>query len=168
MERREIPRSRVKGALLTMGALAFVLISAWMMTVEDTHRGLPTGVIGLVGIVFFGACLVFGARMLIDSRPGLVVRAEGFEDYSSGIAVGFVPWSDIREISVLSITGQRFIAVRVTNPEEYMKRGSAMQRMAHRGNMKLCGTPITISANTLRISLDELVRLLEQGARSIR
>ncbi|MFN0252957.1 MAG: STM3941 family protein [Kofleriaceae bacterium] len=164
METRAISRSRVKGAALTLGSLGFVALSAWMMTLgETTRRGLPTEVIGLVGIVFFGACLGFGVRMVFDRRPGFVLREDGFEDYSSGVAVGFVPWGDIREIAVLRISGQRFIAVRVNNPEVYARRGTAIQRMAHRANMKLCGTPVTISSNTLRISFDELVRLLEEG-----
>lgn len=150
--------------MVTLGSLAFVVIGAWMLARGGTYKGLPAPVIGGVAILFFGACLVYGVRTLLDRRPGLILRADGFEDRSSGVAVGFVPWSDVREIAVMTITGQRFIAIRVVNPEVYATRGTAMQRMAHRANTRMCGTPIAISANTLRISLDELLQLFQQGA----
>jgi hypothetical protein len=165
METREIPRSNGKGVMLTLGSLAFVVAGVWMLVRGGRHEGLPTPIIGGVAVVFFGACLVYGVRVLLDRSPGFVLRADGFEDRSSGVAVGFVPWRDVREIAVMSITGQRFITVRVNNPEVYAARGSAIQRLARRANARMCGTPITISTNTLRVSFDELMRLLEAGAR---
>lgn len=155
-----IARSRVKLVMLTLGSLGFVALGVWMVTVADTHRGIPTPVIGIASIVFFGACAVFGIRSLLDRTPGMVLRADGFEDRSSGVAVGFVPWSDVRELAMFRMRGQRFIAVHVVNPAVYEARGSALQRAAHRATTRMCGTPITISTNALRISCDELMRLV--------
>lgn len=165
METREIPRNRAKGIAIMLGALSFVALGAWMVAMNETHRGIPTPVIGVAGIVFFGAAFVYGVRTLRDRRPGFVVGPDGFEDRSSAVAVGFVPWTDVRELAVMRLSGQRFIAVRVANPATYVERGSAWQRVARKANIRLCGTPITISTNTLRISTDELVQLLSAGIR---
>lgn len=149
---------------LVLGALAFVVIGAWMIVVGDSHRGIPTPIIGVASIAFFGAAFVYGVRSLLDSTPGLVLREDGFEDRSSGVAVGFVPWSEVRELAVMSIAGQRFLAVRVHEPAKYAARGNWWQRAAHRSNTVRCGTPIAISSNALRISFDALVRLFEVRA----
>lgn len=163
MVTRAIERSRVKAMVLTLGALAFVVTGVWMVTIDDRYRGLPTPVIGGASILFFGACLVYGVRKLFDKTPALIVRGDGFDDRSSAVAVGFVPWSDVREIAVMRVSGQRFIAVRVHDTQKYVDRGTSFQRMARRANTGLCGTPVTISASALRISFDELKQLLEAG-----
>ncbi len=119
--------------------------------------------IGLLSIAFFGATLGYGVRLLVRGGPGLVLDENGFDDRSSGVAVGFVPWSDVRELAVLSISGQTFLAVRVHDPRAYAARGGRLARAAHRANIRMCGTPITISANQLAVSFDDLVRMFEAG-----
>lgn len=162
----EIRRSRGKLALLVLGSAAFVALSLWMLTLEDTEISALHQVVAVVGVAFFGLALLYGLRALLDPRPGLVVRAEGFEDHSSPVAVGFVPWSDVTAIEVhrLSVRGanERVLVVKVRDPAPYAARGNVLARMARTQNLRMVGSPITLSSKSLRCSLDELARTLAE------
>jgi hypothetical protein len=51
------------------------------------------------------------------------------------------------------------LVIRVMSPEAYIERGNPLKRSLNRMNFKLCGSPLAISATTLKINFDELVRL---------
>lgn len=162
----EIPRSRGKLALLVLGAAAFVALCGWMLTLDDSKISALHQVVAVVGVAFFGLALLYGLRALFDPRPGLVVRGDGFEDRSSPVAVGFVPWREVTAIEIykLSVRGasERVLVVKVRDPAPYAARGGALARMARRENLRMVGSPITLSSKSLRISLDELARIFEQ------
>lgn len=156
--KRAIPRSRTKVLALALGSAAFVALGVALVAIGGAR--VP---IGVVTIAFFGAALGYAVRLMFRGGPGLVLDERGFDDRSSRGAVGFVPWGDVRELAVLSIAGQTFLAVRARDPAVYAARGGRLVQAAHRANIRLCGTPITISANQLAVSFDELVRLFEAG-----
>jgi hypothetical protein len=53
---------------------------------------------GLAGIIFFGFVGFYLLKKLFNKKPGLIISNSGIVDNSSGISVGFIPWSDIKEI----------------------------------------------------------------------
>lgn len=156
-----IARSRRKTLALAVLSCLFVTAGAWMVAEGATYLGLPTSVIGVAAIVCFGVALVFAVARLFDRRPGLVLSAAGFDDRSSGVAVGFVPWRDVRRLAVMSTMGTSYLAVFVEGAETYAKRGNLLQRVARRANLGSSGTPITITSGLLAISFDEMVRQFE-------
>jgi hypothetical protein len=167
--------SKVKLSLITIGSFAFVAIGIWMLglenqTVEGSRFTEPDYVNGvaMAAIAFFGVCGIFGLKKMSDHRPGVLLTPDGFYDNSSGVAAGIVTWSDVSGVSEYSMQGQRFVSVLLKDPETYVNRGSTLRRMANRANMKLCGTPVNISANSLKISYEELLKLFETYLESSR
>ncbi len=167
--RLSIPLSKTSILALLVGALAFVALGAWMLTFSDAEilqqRRLANPLafrgIAITGVVFFGACGAVAVRKLLDDRPGLVIGPEGVTDHASGVAAGLVPWRDITGIESHVLQGQRFVVLRLRDPARYAGRGNALVRMLHRANTRMVGSPVSISANALKISYDELLATLD-------
>jgi len=170
LEEKVIELSKVKIILITLGAITFVLLGVWFFsldaeTIESQRRfNSPTLVygIGFISIVFFGLCGLFGIKKIFDKSPGLVVSSDGILDNSSGISAGIIPWSEVVSIGEYQVQKQKFISIQVTDPEKYANNGNALKRMANRANIKICGTPINISANSLKINYRELLETITE------
>ena len=165
LQEKVIELNRVKIILLISGAIIFVLIGAFFLSlspesIESQHRhNSPTLIygIGITSISFFGLCGLVGLRKLFDRSPGLIISSEGIFDNSSGVSAGMVPWSDIVGIGEYQVQKQKFITIHVIDPNKYASRGNALKRMANRANIRMYGTPVSITSNTLKISYSELL-----------
>lgn len=170
-EEKRIELSRARLVLVILGALLMAGLGGWMMLadeqgslIETLRRFCPPAAVHVVGgaaLLFFGGCAVYGVRKLFDRKPGLILNAQGLVDNSSGVAAGFIPWSEIRGVSPLFLGRQQMVSVHLVDPERYVARGNAVKRALNRANMGVCGTPIVISPTVLAVSFDELMRTLE-------
>jgi hypothetical protein len=169
MDQLEIQLSKTKLTLMAIGSLAFVI--AGICGVINPTRFIsflyrsPTFIFlsGLAGIIFFGFVGFYLLKKLFDKKPGLIISNNGIVDNSSGISVGFVPWSDIKEIKETMVANQKFINLIVKNPQHYIEgQPTKLKRWIVKRNYKSFGTPIGISANGLKYNYDELKLLLQQ------
>lgn len=166
-EEKVIELSKTKLLLLIFGSLAFIGIGAWMVLPDsgqiEPQRSFndPLFVhgIGWVAIVFFGWCGVIGIRKFFDKKPSLVFSSVGITDNSSGVSAGLIPWSEISGFNIYAIQKQKMLIVLVKNPDKYIEVGSVVKRTLNRANYKMCGSPIAITSNSLKISFDELLKL---------
>ena len=157
-----------KTALIFLCSICFGGIGLWMVvdssTISETstRSDSPAFVagMGIIGILFFGACGVWAARKLYGNSPGLILSKEGLTDKTSAISAGFVPWSDIKAIKEHSVRGHKFVAVEVIDPDKYRKSGSFLQRILKQFNQSFYGTPIHISSHSLEISYYELLEAI--------
>lgn len=175
MDKIEIPLSKKKLALLLLGSLAFVACGTWFVVrppaIDHPVFGNPAFIFiaGILSILFFGSCAVLIIRKLPDQRAGLILDADGFTDNSSGVAAGFVPWSDVETFSVTEVQRQKIILVHIKNSDSYISRQeSILKQKAMKLNQKYYGTPLSITANGLAIGFDELHRLLNDHLSSFR
>lgn len=166
--RLEIPLSKSKLLLLLCGALGFVAIGLWFImsppVIQNSFWGNPlkTRLAGYASVIFFGLCAFFLIRKLPDKRPGMIIDNNGLEDNSSGISGRRIPWSDISNISFIEIQRQKIILLEVKNPQEYISnQTSSFKKKIMEMNFKLYGTPLSLSSNGLKISFDELYKLLQ-------
>jgi hypothetical protein len=151
-----IGRSRVKAVLAVLGCVLFVIASLAILTVGSA-LSFVIGVLGLITFGCFGlAWVVLGLRR----GPGLIIDDEGFDDASSATAVGRVPWSDVAFVGEWSTFSSRVVVVEVRHPETYLSRVSWFGRLAARLNVRLVGSPVTLSSVSLRTSHDALLELL--------
>lgn len=167
-DRIAIPSSKVKLVLLTVGALLFVGAGIWLFDIADTQsRYAPIYVKGIsvLAIGFFGLCALYGLLRLFDGAPGLVLDREGIIDNSSGVAAGRVAWREIRDIRVMSVSGQRFLAFVVNDPEKYLGKGNIVSRLFVKLNYKMYGTPIFISSHSLKVKFEDLEKLIQDFRR---
>ena len=162
-DRVEIPLSKVKIVTIMFGGILFVATGFWMFWMADRQQEfLPMymKVAGASLIIFFGACVLYMIVKIYDDRPGLIIDSRGITDNSSGIAAGLITWESIKQIEKKYIKGQRFIAIKVANPNRYIERESGLKRIFMNMNLKMYETPIYISSNSLKIDYDELWSLL--------
>ena len=168
-EETVIELSKSKTILLILGSVAFVATGIWILSldtpaIESLPRyGSPWFVygVGITATLFFGLAGAVGLKKLFDKAPGLVLDGEGFTDNTSGVSAGLVPWSEVVEIGQYQVQKQKLISIHVVDPEKYVNRGNPLKRMTNRANLKMCGTPINISSNSLKISYDELLETFE-------
>src|SRR5579859_4234956 len=77
-----IRQSQGAGKLLTLFVLGIFL-------------GVFTLLVGfLLGTLYF--------RQIIKNGPALIIDNAGFTDYSSALAAGYIPWSEVRAIKIVS------------------------------------------------------------------
>ena len=168
-EQIEIQLSKSKLTLLFLGSIIFVGLGVWFVT-HPPKENIPIFsnptvlfIVGLAGILFFGLVGFFIFKKLFDKSPGLIISDEGVFDNSSGVSVGFVPWTDIVEIKETKVLNQTFINLVVKNPQDYIDRQkSVFKRKSIQINYKSYGTVIGISANGLKIKFKELKALLDE------
>lgn len=165
-----IEQSKSKLLLYLLGACIFIAVGAWMFSLDDAsieaHRRFNNPLyvhgLGLAAIIMAAPVGALVIRKLFDSKPGVVFNSAGVTDNSSGVSVGFVPWSDITGAEVLQIQRQRMLIVRVVNPEKYIAAGNAVKRVLNRQSYKSYGSPIAITAGTLKISFEELQAIFNE------
>lgn len=167
--RIEIPLSKSKMVMMSVGALAFVAIGCWFVAappkIENAYWGHPTrlAILGYAAILFFGICAVLCLRKLPDTKPGLVIDDEGLIDNSGGLSAGRILWEDIQNISVLEMQKQKLLMLEVKNPQHYIDRQKVLlKRKGMQLNYKMYGTPLSISANGLKIPFHELLATVMQ------
>ena len=163
----EIPLSKIKLWLGMIGSLLFVVIAIWMLITDASvsrYNPLIVKIAAFVGVLFFGACLIFMIKKLFDKEMGLIINEDGIYDNSSGVSAGLIDWKDINEIRVEQIMTTKFILIFVNDPEKYLERiKSKMKARIMRTNMKMYGTPISISSNALKYKFKDLANLIEDS-----
>ncbi len=166
-EEKIIELSKIKLLLLIAGALALAGIGFWMASLDAAkidanlrfNNPLFVHGIGWFGIVFFGWCGVIGIRKFFDKKPGLIFSPVGITDNSSGVSAGLIPWSEISGFNVYAFQRQKMLIVLLKNPDKYLEIGSAIKRTLNKTNYKMCGSPIAITSNSLKINFDELLKI---------
>jgi hypothetical protein len=54
----------------------------------------------------------------------------------------------------------KFLLIFISNPDKYLDRVSGFKRKLMKGNMKIYGTPLSITSITLKCSFNELEKLI--------
>jgi len=160
----EIPLSKKKIILLLAGALLFVAIGAWFILAPPPARVAPVTLrlAGLAAVLFFGFAAYQMFQKLPQQKPGLMVAATGITDFTTGKAPVHIPWADVEDLWVLRIQNKKLIMVQVRNPEDYIAQQKGIRRKMMQLNHKMYGTPLSITANALKISFDKLWQVLAE------
>ncbi|HYR11299.1 MAG TPA: STM3941 family protein [Longimicrobium sp.] len=167
---RVIELSKIKLVMVIAASLFMAAMGLWFFTASrrGSFSGMPgrfgrTWLIHGVGagaFLFFAVCTLYAIAKAFDRKPGLVLGPTGIVDNSSAVAAGFIPWSEVTGVEIFQLGGQKMLVVRVADPEKYISRGNPLKRALNRANTGMCGSPVVISPNALRISFHELHREL--------
>ena len=113
--------------------------------------------VGILGILFFSATGILGFKKLFDKKVGLIIDSNGITDNSNASSVGLIEWNDITDIITKQVMSTKFLLINVANPEKYIEKAkSGMKTKLMRSNMKIYGTPLSITSNTLKYDFGEL------------
>ncbi|RYU90819.1 hypothetical protein EWM62_09260 [Mucilaginibacter terrigena] len=161
----EIPLSKTKMTLALAGSALFVAAGVWFVSNPyQFHRNhILIMAIGIAAIVVFGVVALYIVNKLFDTQAGFVIDNDGFTDNSSMLSVGFVPWEDVLGLNVVDVNRQKIIVVVVNDADGYIRRQpNALSRRIASLNNRMYGSPVAVSANSLRISFDELYKLIQE------
>ena len=172
MNRVEIPLSKAKVVLMLVGALIFVIAGVFFIIDPEMflrppyHKVVMVRTVGVAAVLFFGAAAFFVIRKMGDKRPGLIVDEQGIYDNTSGTSIGLIRWEDITEIETKDISSTKVLLIHVSNPDAYLDKVSGFKRKAMQMNYNMYGTPLSITANTLKYKFNALEQLLQEGLSS--
>lgn len=156
----EIPLSKNKLVLLSLGALLFVAVGIFFI-VKPENNSDYLRILGIASVSFFALCLMFFIKKLFDKEKGLIINENGIVDNSSGVSVGLIEWTDIEDIETIKIASTKLLLIQTDKPEKYIARAkNVIAKQAMRANLKMYGTPLTITSNSLKIKFDELENLV--------
>ena len=172
-ESTEITTSKLKLVGLIFTSIAFIAIGLWMIIVPRTDSVFPifnnrviTVIFGILDVIFFGLCLfvfvlqIFGYRL---KQGGFKIDNNGITDNSKNSAFGFIPWDDVKDVTITKVFNRKILTIIVHNPQKYIdKQGTIMRRKAMEADYKMTGSPINISTGFLNTSTDKLKRIIEQ------
>lgn len=164
-EKIVIPLSKTKIVFLTLGAIVFLIIGCWLLSIADTQTRYDPTIIKLVTFncfVFFGLCGLIGFRKLFDTKPGIVIDQFGITDNSSAIGGHRIKWNDITHFTIESVKRTKFILIHVKNPREYIDQSNTFKRFWLNLNNRIYGTPLSIAATTLQYNVSDLFDILEK------
>lgn len=115
--------------------------------------------IGVIGLLFFGFCLLYLIKDLIIGKKLVVVNEQGFYDFSSAIASkDMIAWGRVEELGIYTIQGQVFITVFLLDGEEFIEGLPFMKRTAAKANIKLGAGHININTQAIKgMTRDELL-----------
>ena len=174
LDEKTIELSRTKIGLAILGSCAFVAVGVWLLSLDAESIRSGSGFrlffnspmiaygLGFASIVIFGLLGLFAFRKLFDKRPGLVFNDSGIVDNASAVSAGFIPWSEVVGSHIFEMQRQKMLIVMVTDPQKYVDRGNALKRKLNQANYKMCGSPVAISSNALKINFSELRSLFDE------
>lgn len=121
-----------------------------------------------VSIGFFGLCLVWLLYRQVIRKPLLIISSRGVYDNASAVGVGWVEWSEIKDIKIVeqkvrtlfANTTHRYIGIIPHNLEEILARTNPIKRAALRLNVatKLVETPINLPTILFSERLEEVLQ----------
>ncbi len=174
--RIEIPLSKKKIILLLLASIGFIAGGIWMVVnPENVERYFnpitkrffylnseSIQIIGIVGVLFFGAAAIYGIKKLFDKKIGLILDSSGITDNSNATSIGLIEWNDISDIRTKQVMSTKFLLIDIVNPEKYIgKAKNGIQSRLMKANMNMYETPLSISANTLNYDFGELEKLIQ-------
>lgn len=167
---KTIPLSKVKLIFFQLLALGMVGLGASIFTLSPeeliNQRGQDETALmysmAAILILLCGSAGVVCFMKLLDTAPGLILTTTGFTDNSSSMPAGFVPWEEVTELKEFRFNRQKIVSIHIKNPETHLRRGNFLQRLTNRAVSKASGTPINISANSLKTSYNGLVSDFER------
>ncbi|CAM3301855.1 STM3941 family protein [Aequorivita lipolytica] len=170
-ENIEIPLSKNKILLLFLGAITFVLLGFWLAIDPENFKVSVfryrspelIRVVGIIGVALFGIFSFFIFKKVFDKKFGLIIDKNGITDNSNATSIGLVKWTDIIGIRVLEVVNQKFVMIDVSNPEHYIGlKKNGIGKMAMKANYNKYGSPISITANSLKADFKEVWEIIEK------
>jgi hypothetical protein len=159
LEIRQSPWQMLKLMGLAVGFVALSLALALPSYSGFTGRSPGNYyaiVVGWVGFVFFGACLVVIAwRAATTIGAVLSLTPEGILD--TRIAAERIPWTAIRGFKTWEYNGQRILVLDVDPEVEATLKTSLITRLTRRANAGLGADGLSITTQGLSMPYDDLV-----------
>lgn len=104
--------------------------------------------------------LFFLTKSIKGPQVELIVDEVGINDTSTPTAIGLDKMGGNNQNRVIRHRGHFVLLIQVVNPEQYLERTKYFSRRSLKVGIKMYGTPVIISAHSLKYNFDELEDLL--------
>jgi hypothetical protein len=166
MQKIEIPLSKTKILLGIGGSVLLVVAGVFLFTtIANDYIGAKSMVvkaIGVIGVLFFSSTGIYGVKKLFDNKIGLTIDEAGITDHSTATSIGFIPWTDITEIRTEQVMSTKFLLIFTRDPIPFLEKVTGIRRKLLEANLKMYGTPFSITSNTLQYDFNSLEKLLRE------
>lgn len=150
-------------ALVTVLGCAIIVFGYWLYQMDEFqlskmrhHNELfTTHGMGILFIVFGLAIAVLSIKTIFGDRPGLILNSEGILKNPNLSTARLIPWSEIISFGVVEYRSDTRLVVNVKDPGKYIEDSGVGQRLIN-VEAKRFGSPVTISATFLKLTVDEL------------
>ena len=165
MKKIEIPLSKTKLLFGIAGSILFIVLGFYLFNTiaEQQTRFNPmfVKITGLAGILFFCGTGIYGIKKIFDDSVGLIIDEKGIIDNTNASSIGLIKWADIIEIRTEQVMSTKFLLIFTKNPNGILEKVSGMKHKLMAGNMKMYGTPLSITSTTLKYNFEDLEKLLK-------
>jgi hypothetical protein len=111
--------------------------------------------------LFFGATGIYGVKKMFDNSVGLTIDDDGIIDNTNASSIGLIKWNDITEIKTEQVMSTKFLLIFTSDPNRILEKVSGLKRKLIAGNMKMYGTPLSITSTTLKYNFNDLEKILK-------
>jgi len=105
---------------------------------------------------FFGLCLALYIKKA-NIKEVLIVDDKGITDHTTAIALGFIPWEDIRFIRIQPYMSQVFVVVGVVNEDKYLSGLNWFKKKTILANVKMGFSICCINLDGTGVEPEEIV-----------
>lgn len=127
-------------------------------------------VTGIICIAIFAIVFMYLLYRLLSPRDILVIDSDGFTDASTYLGVGFVPWSNVKDIYVgkvrvqvrMARTNKEFICVTLHDADAVLSSLSAFKRSIIKMDMSLGYEPVMINLVLSWEKRDAVLKLMKE------
>lgn len=152
----EIAGSPLKLALLLILGIGMTALGGWMAVAA----GVVGAIVGVVALVFFGACTVMiFMRLMAGAGTVVTLSPQGIRDVR--LSADTVPWPAVETIGTWSMQGQSFVVLGLDPSVEQGLKLSAVVRWTRAANAQLGADGLAVGAQGLKIGFDDLLDLIE-------
>ncbi|WP_281235268.1 STM3941 family protein [Flavobacterium gelatinilyticum] len=168
MKEIKIELSKKKSFSAVLGSVIFILLGIQFILnpeqyVSRIYRNIELiKIAGFASVSFFGLCLLFILFKILDKKPALIINENGITDNSNYSSVGLIAWSKIKGIRTQQVMSTKFLLIDVSDPKEFIDKGSRLKASFMKANLKMHGTPVLITSNTLNYNFSDLEKLLHE------
>lgn len=157
----EIGKSHTKLLWVLGGLLVFGGFGIWFLSYATVS--IVMAIVGVVTLLFVVGGIIAIITMLSNHAPGLRFDSQGFDCAATKLGIGRIAWTEVEGYCIVEMFGQKFLSIRLKDPDAFLARLSPIQRTLAHANMteELGGGPIAIASNALAIDFNSLVSLFD-------
>ena len=113
--------------------------------------------------IVFGLSCISDIKKTMDNELGLIINDSGIQINIGPNRGEFVRWSEITDFKIHGqYQGNLFLLLFVKNPEKYLKDTTGLKRLQVLLNNKSHKTPVSITTNWLKCSIEELTEIIDE------
>ncbi|MGL6194227.1 MAG: STM3941 family protein [Thermoguttaceae bacterium] len=145
-----------------LGTVICLLIGPICMFVVLYPEGDMNYRIGsFVAALIFLLGAIWGISELTYTNAGIEISKEGICDNSTRMACGFVPWTNVKKILVISSKGHCYGSFILNDPKQVLAQSPGwLARFLNTLNHYNFASPVRINLQGFKIKRDDLINLL--------